>query len=73
MGICKQFPPHPREKAELFEFQKRLRKQEAFVDFVRNLRRIFEFCNSGKILTVLLRTQLMFSIQEEKIQQKLLN
>lgn len=68
------FPPCPSETVEIFKFQKRLRKQgEKIVNFIRELCQLSEFCNLGNTLNAHMYDQLVFGIQDERIQQKLLN
>lgn len=68
------FQPQPSEIVERFKFQKRMRRAgESISDFIRDLRRLSEYCNFGSTLEDRLRDQVVFGIQEDRIQQKLLD
>ena len=73
-AAMKHFHPDPSEIVERYNFRKRTRKPaESVADFVRDLRRLSEHCNFGANLEEQLRDQVVYGINNDRIQQKMLD
>ena len=71
--LTAHYNPPPSEVMQRFRFNSRCRKTgESVAAYVAELRRLAEFCNYGPTLDKILRDRLVWGINEESIQKKLL-
>lgn len=71
--LTAHYNPPPSEVMQRFRFNSRSRKTgESVAAYVAELRRLAEFCNYGDTLDKMLRDRLVWGINDESIQRKLL-
>ena len=71
--LTEHYSPRPSEVMQRFRFNSRSRKGgESVAAYVADLRRLAEFCNFGDTLSKMLRDRLVWGINDDKIQAKLL-
>ena len=63
-ALSQHFKPKPSEIVERFKFHSRVRKPgESVATYLAELRSLFEFCNFGEILEVMIRDQVVCGIR----------
>ena len=72
--LTKHFKPTPLEIVQRFRFNTRLHKPgESVAQYVSELRALTEYCNFGGTLKMMLRDRLVWRVNDEKIQNRLLS
>uniref|UniRef100_H3AQV6 ribonuclease H n=1 Tax=Latimeria chalumnae TaxID=7897 RepID=H3AQV6_LATCH len=72
--LKKHFNPKPSEIVQRFKFNSRNRKSgETVGEYDAELRKLLQDCNYGETLTQMLRRRLVCSINEDRIQRRLLS